>query len=709
MKFARLVRLGIPALLFWTVAPTAVHAQAVPADSVRADSLLTFTAAPIVVTATRTDKSLAEVALPVTAIPAATLREQGLLRLDAVLASIPGLALVDDHGTGLQMQGLSPEYTLIMIDGEPVIGRTAGTLDLRRLSIHDLERIEIVRGPASSLYGSEALAGVVNLITATAQAPALAGRVRAGSYGSTDLVANAATGGSRSGIRLMVNRNASGGYDLAPEAYGATVGSFVRYTASVRGRFRAAPHTRLTLGSRMSVEDQSNAFAINADGEDEAFSEAAQALDWSVHPEAAVRLGGGLQLTSTIYVTGYRTRLRQRRDADGALHHADDYHQILVKAEAQLDAAWTAVQLTTLGSGLTRERLHGDRYDTRPDALAGYAFLRHEWHMSDAMHVSASARYDTHADYAARLSPNAALFWRVSDQVQVRMSVGSGFKAPALRQRYLAFTNASTGYSVFGATRVRDGLLRLQAEGRLKQVFIDLEAPSTIAAESSIGLNAGFTWQLRHWAVVTGNLFHNGVRDLIETQPIAQKTNGSFVYGYFNLARIYTRGVECQILIAPMPMSGDRGFTVRLGYQFLQARDLAIVRAIRRGDVFGRQPSGRDVRLRLSDYDGLFGRSPHMATMAASLSLGPRGPSLSLRGRWRSRYGYRDLDGNKIANRPDEFVDSYAVMDMSITQPLGWREAALQAGIDNVFSVTRPRQVPSLPGRRLWVSLNVKF
>src|SRR3546814_8713767 len=88
-----------------------------------------------------------------------------MVRLDDVLVEQTGLTLVSAHGTGVQMQGFDPDYTLILLDGQPLIGRTTGTLELSRVAVGNIERIEIVKGPSSSLYGSEALAGVINIIT----------------------------------------------------------------------------------------------------------------------------------------------------------------------------------------------------------------------------------------------------------------------------------------------------------------------------------------------------------------------------------------------------------------------------------------------------------------------------------------------------------------------------------------------------------------
>src|SRR5690606_1710040 len=119
----------------------------------------------IVVSATRTNRSVEDLPMPVTVIGQEKIQETGAMRLSEVLREQTGLQVVANHGTGLQLQGLSSDYILILLDGEPLIGRTAGTLDLDRISVSNIDRIEILRGPSSSIYGSEAMAGVVNIIT----------------------------------------------------------------------------------------------------------------------------------------------------------------------------------------------------------------------------------------------------------------------------------------------------------------------------------------------------------------------------------------------------------------------------------------------------------------------------------------------------------------------------------------------------------------
>jgi outer membrane receptor for ferrienterochelin and colicins len=360
-----------------------------------------------------------------------------------------------------------------------------------------------------------------------------------------------------------------------------------------------------------------------------------------------------------------------------------------------------------LGGGAVAQTLGGDRYDdASPQAQSGFLFAQHEWLPSRLLDVNVSARLDMHSDYAARLSPKASVLVRPFDQWRLRASVGSGFKAPDFRQLYLSFTNAAAGYSVFGSTQLEAGVQRLLETGQVTQVFIDPSSLEVIQAEHSVAFNAGISGTPVRWLDVSLNAFRNNVRDLIETQPVAQKANGSFVYGYFNLNRMYTQGVETEATLFP---SGALSLTA--GYQFLQAHDPAVVEAIREGNVFTRDAEGRDRRVALSEYGGLFGRSKHSGLVRAAYRNTKHGLTLTLRGIFRGRYGYRDTDGNAIANRADEFIPGYARWNATVTKdwsmPRGLERLSLQVGADNLFDIKRPELIPSMPGRTIYAGFHL--
>ena len=121
----------------------------------------------VMITATKTKRVLSSLPLNASIITSDQIQNTNANRLSEIINEELGLITVDDFGgvRGIQMQGLDSQYTLILIDNQPIVGRSAGTLDLDRISVGNIQQIEIVRGASSSLYGNEALAGVINIIT----------------------------------------------------------------------------------------------------------------------------------------------------------------------------------------------------------------------------------------------------------------------------------------------------------------------------------------------------------------------------------------------------------------------------------------------------------------------------------------------------------------------------------------------------------------
>ncbi len=652
---------------------------------------------PVVVTATRSTRALSEVPVPVQLVPAEAIRQSGTARLSDLLAEQPGLLLFEDHGTGLMIQGFEPDYTLLLLDGEPIIGRTAGTLDLDRFTVQGLDRIEVVRGPTSSLYGSEALAGVVNLIRRQPAAPlATQLHARMETHGTYQLGTTTELRRGRLGASLLFDHYRTEGYDLAPDVFGPTAPSLRDYTADVYLTWDLPRRSLLTLAIRHHQQRRQSAFALNGTPHDEAYRQ----TDWSLHPRLQQQLTPRLRLDAELYLTGYETRTRMTRQEDGLLYYADRFAQAYRKLELRLQQLLTDHQLLTFGGGAVQEALEGDRYAGRVTARSGFLLLQHEWAPRSWLEVVSGFRFDMHSDYASRFSPRLAVLVRPATSYRLRASIGSGFKAPDFRQRYLVFTNAVAGYSVLGVTRFREELARLQAEGQIAQLLIDPDRVATLRPESSVALNVGgeAAW-LDGALTLSLNLFHNEVRDLIDTQPVAQKTNQAFVYSYFNLERIYTRGLEVALTARP-----QAALTLSLSYQYLETADRDVLDAIRAGRLFGRTASGRDYRLRRSDYGGLFGRSRHSGTIHLRWQAAPPGLTVALRGVWRSRYGYRDVDGNGVVNRADEYVPGYTLWHLTLGRKLG-RYLELQGGAFNLLDLRRPALMPFQPGRRWFLTL----
>lgn len=709
----RLWILGL-GLLFLSVGGV-MGQQPAPRDSMRADSSHTHVADParvevfhkpipldeVVVTATRSAKSRQQVPVPTSVVSAAEIADQGAMRLSDLLSEQPGLQLNYDHGTGIQVQGFASDYTLILIDGEPVIGRTAGTLNLDRITVGGVERVEIVRGPSSSLYGSEALAGVVNVITKDVQAPFRANvQGRYGTNATTNLTARVA--GTEGPVRgsVFLSRYASGGYDLSPTTTAPTVPAFTDYIGRSTLSYQVSEQTDVSIRARAARETQSS--TVDVEGEEQRFTDEAERTDWSLAPRLTHQIRPGIQVEARLFGSGYRTRTDLIGRDDGTTLNQSRFNQRYGKAEAHLQAALSDRHLLTAGAGYIAETVDADRVNG--ERTGGFAFVQDEWAPTSWLELVPSARLDAHSDYATRVSPKLAMLARPTDGLRLRASVGSGYKAPAFRQLYLSFTNPRVGYSVFGAEEVREDLAALDEQGQIQAYLTNPETlGAPIEAERSVAFNAGFGAEPISGLSARVNLFHNEVRDLIDTQPVARKTNGQQVHTYFNRGSVFTRGVEAELTWQPW-----RALEAALSYTYLEAKDRNVLDDLEAGRIYRRDDSGRDVRVSPGEYGGLPGRSRHSGNVQLSYRNEPLGLTTTTRVRYRGRYGFGDRNGNGIVDVESEYAPGYAVVDVTLTKTLV-DEHALQVGAENLTGHTDPQHVPFLSGRTWFAGLRLQF
>ncbi|SOD92421.1 TonB-dependent receptor plug domain-containing protein [Spirosoma fluviale] len=672
--------------------------QPVPTDTLKARSI-----DEVVVTATRTERPMGALPLPVSVISRKQIQQMGSLRLNDVLREQTGLAVVTDHGQGIQVQGFGPDYTLILVDGEPIVGRTAGTLDLTRLAVGNIKQIEVVKGPSSSLYGSEALAGVVNIITqtpgeTTTQAKgSLSARYGANKTSdfSGDINKQWAVGQSgKLGVYVFGNRYQSAGYSLTEGSQ--TVAPFTNYTGSGRLTYTLSPRVKLSVSGRFFSESQSNEFIINPASQ---VSGPGTVRDYSLNPVLTHQLSPGWKMTYRYYRTGYFTETNLRYTTTQEAYDASFFRQTFNRPEIVVERIINPKNILTAGTGFIAETVEATRYTERKQFNTTYGFAQYEWMPTLRWTVIAGGRYDAHSQYASQFSPKLSARYALSPAVALRGSVGVGFKAPDFRQLYLNFDNAVAGYSVFGTQEAAAGIARLTQQGQIAEVVLDPARLSAIRAERSVAYNLGA--QLKSPVLplmVSVNLFRNDVRDLIETQVIARKTNGQNIFSYNNLNRVFTQGAELE---SSWRWSLGTGYlTISGGYQYLVAKDKAVVDGIDAGTVYRRNPEtlGSE-RVKPADYGGLFNRSRHMANGKLFYEHPKKGLSASLRGIYRGRYGFADRDGNLILDSDPEYVRGYILYNLSAAKT--WKTITLQAGIDNLTGYSDPAYIPNLAGR-LW-------
>src|SRR5699024_855592 len=379
----------------------------------------------VVVTATRSRRNIEDVPEPVTVISDKEIQTSGSTRLSEILAEQTGLTLTSNHGTGIQVQGFSSEYTKIMIDGQPLIGRTAGTFNLDRITVGNVQQVEMIKGPSSALWGSDALAGVINIITEKGQRPFELGiSSRYGTNKTLDTGLNLSARTNRWEHNLFVNRNSSDGYSLIPGSISQTVPAYHNYTASYQTSWEASDALNIEFRGRYYHEEQSSTEFLGSAKNPTLLEGEALQEDYSLAPTLHFNWGKGFRAELSNYYSRYRTDSRHHYEQGDSLYEQSKFDQLLNKTEAQLSKSWNADHTTTVGGGFKYERLDAKRYPSQPAFKSDFGLCQHEGRPSSKVVITAGFRYDGHSEYSTQLSPKLSARYKLFDWLHLRASAG---------------------------------------------------------------------------------------------------------------------------------------------------------------------------------------------------------------------------------------------------------------------------------------------
>jgi outer membrane receptor for ferrienterochelin and colicins len=661
----------------------------------------------VVVTATRSERKLSNVAVPTTIISSKRIIQSGSLRLNDILGEQTGLFITESFGKGLQMQGLSPDYTLILLNGEPLIGRTGGVLDLSRIAVGNIKKIEIIKGPSSSLYGSEALAGVVNIITDQPAGERLSASLRYGRFNTLDGTINGSMKAGKFSGSAFVNSNSSEGYSLVPGSIQKTVEPYWRLANQVQAAYDFNNKTRLSASFRYATEDIQNSITVQNLGQTILSTGKETNKDMNFNPVLTHMFNKHWKTHLRGYVSTFGSD--QKLDVKTTdINYNDRFRQAFYRIESQTEYTASENLIFNGGAGYIRENVSSSRYDSLSEKHynnIAYAFIQNEWKPVKNLMVITGIRFDANQAYASVFSPKIALRYRITDKLSATGSVGKGFKAPDFRQLYLNFTNVAAGsYSVFGSLVAKDEISRLDAAGQIENITPVYDKLGPLNPETSTGINAGLHFDVPGKINAKLNVFRNDINNLIITDIIAYKTNGGQVYSYLNVNRAYTEGFELEAGGKLNPF-----FSLAGGYQFLITADKDVLDDIKAGLVFTRDAqNGISRKISRSEYAGLPNRSRHMANIKLFYESRDNKWFATTRAIWRSRWGTTDIDGNGIINREDEFANGYVTINLS-----GGRQfkngIRIMAGVDNLLNYKDPENLPGQPGYQWYAGISYDF
>ena len=644
----------------------------------------------------------------------------GSLRLNDVLSEQAGLVVVPQvnaQGNGIQVQGFNPDYTLILIDGEPIIGRYTGSLELSRIAVGNIKQIEIVKGPSSSLYGSDALAGVINIITEKPTGNQGSLSTRYSSNNTLDIAGDANLTKKKTGINLFANRYSTDGYDLSPENFGKTVSPFTNYTLHSKITYNVTPTTDLSVSGRYFTEDQQFRFEVESNGDRIRTAGEGTTNDWSFNPVLTHRFTQKLKTVARFYTTRYKTITHLELESDGSPYYQDDFKQSFTRPEVHAEYFFNAENILTLGTGYIRETVQTSRYgdQEKREQETTYGFFQHEWLPVEKLVLIVGGRFDYNSLYGAQFSPKLSTQYEVSKKLTFKISGGVGFKSPDFRQLYFNFSNsAGGGYSVLGTEVALPRLAELEAAGQIQEYLFDPAKLGDLKAERSLALNVGIHAEILPSLKMELNVFYNSIDNLIETQAVAITTSGQSIYSYRNILRAYTQGIESDFSYPLL-----KNVSLSLGYQLLFAKDKDVAEAVKDGDVYWRDPNTLVTRrLKPNEYFGLYNRSRHLGNLKIFYNNKIKGLEASLRVIYRGKYGIGDIRGsiqgetipqsdrnsNAILDVYDDFVKDYAVVNISAAKTVK-QMVRFQVGVDNLFDHTEPVVIPNLPGRLFYASV----
>ena len=651
----------------------------------------------VIITGTKTKRQLSLIPLPAKIISEDQIKKTNSSRLKDILDEQVGIIIVSDFGggEGIQIQGLDSEYILILMDGLPIIGRQSGTLDLNRIAIGNIKQIELIKGSSSSLYGSEALGGVVNLISSdNKDSLSLNFDYKFASYNTNDI--NLSTGIiSKDGkkFNIFINSYSSDGYDLDNTDNLNTIDPFKNYTVHLKYSFKKE---NLFFSSSARVFDEKQNFKI-----DENYFGNNNILEWNSNSRINYKISDSFNIESDIYLTSYNS---QEKISSNSMDQEEGFFdQFLVKTEVRtIIDLWNRDKLT-LGLGFYDESLSRNNfYKNKVSQYSINLFSQLEGFISNNTNYIIGARYDNYNNYKSQISPRIAIRTKLFEDVFFKSSIGRGFKAPDFRQLYFNFSNSTVGYSVIGFNVVNEVIYELTKNNQIVNLVVPIEEfNEELKPESSFSINAGFKYYPSNNVKLEINLFRNDIDNLIDYKVIANKKNGQNVFSYFNLNKVYTQGIESTFNFKP-----NRKLDIILGYQFLEAKDKNIADSIKDGEIYARESlNSPSFKLMPKDYFGLYNRSKHTFNFKIYFEA-KNNLSINLRSKYRTKYGLFDSNGNDFLDIYDEFVKGYLISDFALLKNIN-SSLSLSLGADNLFNYKDSQNITNLPGRIVYVKINL--
>ena len=594
----------------------------------------------VVVTGTRTPKFLMD-----TPIQTRVINRDDIARTDAthvqdlLQQELPGVefSYAMNQQTHLNFAGFGGQGVLFLVDGERLAGETMDDVDFTRLSMDNVERIEIVKGAASAIYGSNATGGVINIITKRQTDPwTLQVNSRLSKHGEQRYGASFGLGGRHLSNMFTAQYYDIDNYDVHSAANPATRVISTVYgdrTVNLKEQLTWTPSSKLSLTGRAAYFFRQTTRTVSL-------------------PERYRDFSGGLRLNWDLSATDVLTASYAFDQYDKSDYqtrrHLDirDYSNVQNTFRTLYSHTFGQGDVFTAGADFMHDYLFNTNLSGRVRKQDCFdVFAQYDWMISDRLEVVGALRYDYFSDGGnSHITPKLNLRYRPQHNLSLRAGYGMGFRAPTLKEKYYNFD--------------------------MSGIWI-VEGNSSLKAETSHNFNLSAEYTKGHYNF-TASAYYNIVENKLATAaPYFKSASDKLPYlPYANLDSYDVWGGELGI-----QARWSKGWTARITYAYTHEQ----LPADKDGNTINNQyiPARKHaVNLRIG-YD-------RQLTEAYGLNVCISGRILSGTDNVEYKNYYDVSEGTVGVSYP-----AYTLWKLSLVQRIG-KAVKVTTALDNLFNY-RPR------------------
>lgn len=594
----------------------------------------------VVITGSLTEKPLKEVPVLTRVISQKEIQALNPMSIETLLQyELPGLQIGFNSMSQLPeitYQGMGGEYILFLIDGERVSGEGADhNVDFTRFNVDDIERIEIIKGSQSTIYGSNALGGVINIITKNADRP-FTGNINARYAGSNGQKYTLSSGIRKDRLSSYTSltwrakdsytiEDTEGKTTVVTSPDGETVNTGDPQYTTVYGYniWDLTQKLGYTCNERLSTELKGSFYHNKRDirtgkNYQDFF------IDYTLGGKVKYLPAENQQITLSYLFDSYK----KNKDYFKSGKTDTDYHNKTQTPRVDYTGTFGAHTISAGFEGNLEYLKHYFMKDTSSVSMQTYAlYLQEDWKVTERLNVVAGVRADYHRKYHLHVTPKLSLMYTPWDCLTLRAGYSQGFRSPSLKELYQEYDMGGLGW------------MMLYGNPNLK--------PET---SNQYALSAEFTKRGLNMSV---SATHNRFKNRITLQSLNDGTSDS---RYENAERARTTGIETIVRYRwafGLTLTGSYAYTD--DYEEVEGLNTSSVR-------------------------------PHTATFSALFTrkFGKIGTNLSLNGQWACPFDrYSVNTEQETVTRISYDARTICSMNAGVTLPRG---ISLNVGVDNLLN-----------------------